>query len=58
MLFKLFKLPLYQKSARVGVYLSMKDEVRTDKIVEHIIENGKECFIPWFVPLLLYMYDL
>ncbi|KAL1139870.1 hypothetical protein AAG570_006847 [Ranatra chinensis] len=26
----------------------MNEEVRTDRIVEHIFECGKQCFVPWF----------
>lgn len=39
-------LPVYQKSSRISVYLNMDDEIRTHKIVEHIFQTGKICFIP------------
>lgn len=43
---RLLQLPQFQSSARVSVYLHMDDEVQTLDIVRHLINAGKQCFIP------------
>ncbi|XP_014250228.1 5-formyltetrahydrofolate cyclo-ligase isoform X2 [Cimex lectularius] len=48
----------YHKSSRIGVYLSMPTEVQTYSIIKHILENGKECFIPRYNPQVMVMVKL
>ncbi|XP_076271627.1 5-formyltetrahydrofolate cyclo-ligase-like isoform X1 [Rhynchophorus ferrugineus] len=43
---KLLKLPVFQNSRRIAVYLSLSDEIDTEPIVRNILENGRDCFIP------------
>ncbi|XP_075216688.1 methenyltetrahydrofolate synthetase isoform X2 [Lycorma delicatula] len=43
---KLLSHTLYKDSKRISIYLSMKNEVQTDKIVEDILSSGKDCFVP------------
>ncbi|XP_035737276.1 5-formyltetrahydrofolate cyclo-ligase-like [Vespa mandarinia] len=43
---KLKRLPQYQNSKRISVYLSTKDEIDTTLILTDIFEKGKEVFIP------------
>lgn len=43
---KLLKLPVYQKSQRVSVYLSTDNEINTIEIIKNLFEYGKKCFIP------------
>lgn len=42
----LLKLPVYQKSKRVSVYLSTDNEINTIEIIKNLFEYGKKCFIP------------
>ena len=42
-------MPVYKQSCRVCVYLSMKDEVRTEGILRDMFANKKECFIPQYI---------
>lgn len=46
---KLFKLPHFQTSRRVSVYLHMADEVQTMSIVQRLLNSDKECFIPQYI---------
>ncbi|XP_022186373.2 5-formyltetrahydrofolate cyclo-ligase [Nilaparvata lugens] len=55
---KLLNLQKYKESNRVSVYLSMKDEVQTDKIVEDILSSGKTCFIPLYTKTSMSMVKL
>ncbi|XP_071106264.1 5-formyltetrahydrofolate cyclo-ligase-like [Haliotis cracherodii] len=43
---KVLALPVFQTSRRVSVYLSMKSEVSTDALVQHVLNSNKACFIP------------
>ena len=45
---------LYRGSQRVALYLSMANEVATENILRHALEQGKTCYIPRFVSLLFY----
>ncbi|PSN54621.1 5-formyltetrahydrofolate cyclo-ligase [Blattella germanica] len=36
----------YQSSKRISVFLSMDDEIQTDKIVRDIFDTERTCFIP------------
>ncbi|KDR19647.1 5-formyltetrahydrofolate cyclo-ligase-like [Zootermopsis nevadensis] len=38
--------PEYHKSRRISVFISMDDEIQTDKIIQNIFLSGKSCFIP------------
>ena len=42
-------MPEYQRSSRVCIYLSMKDEVRTEGILQDMFTSKKECFIPRYI---------
>ena len=45
---KLIKLQPYMEAKRLGVYLSMPaGEIRTDAIVRHALESGKQVFVPY-----------
>ena len=46
MLFQLLSMPEYQKSLRISIFVSMDDEIQTDKIIQNIFQSGKTCFIP------------
>lgn len=39
----------YKKSQRVCLYLHMKEEVQTYSILQNLLENNKECFIPQYI---------
>ncbi|KAL4121509.1 hypothetical protein QTP88_014007 [Uroleucon formosanum] len=43
---KILSHPVYSRSNRVSIYLSMDSEVQTNSIVENIFHSGKICFIP------------
>ena len=47
--FQLFLMPEYQASRRVCLYLSMAEEVNTYHIMNHALQNKKECFIPQYI---------
>ncbi|XP_039628672.1 5,10-methenyltetrahydrofolate synthetase (5-formyltetrahydrofolate cyclo-ligase) isoform X2 [Polypterus senegalus] len=38
--------PKYQSCQRIAVFLSMPDEIGTEKIIDDIFQKGKACFIP------------
>ncbi|XP_010875094.1 5-formyltetrahydrofolate cyclo-ligase isoform X1 [Esox lucius] len=46
---KLFKHPKYASCERIGVFLSMHDEVRTEDILHHVFKHGKTCFMPKYL---------
>jgi hypothetical protein len=46
LLFQLLSMPEYQKSLRISVFISMDDEIQTDKIIQSIFQSRKTCFIP------------
>jgi 5-formyltetrahydrofolate cyclo-ligase len=37
---KLFKLPVYQRSKRISIYISMAGEIETHSIIEDILATG------------------
>lgn len=39
----------YLIGRRIGVYLSLPDEIQTDSILKHMFSFGKTCFIPRYV---------
>lgn len=39
-------MPEYVQATRVGLYLSMPEEINTDELVKDVLNRGKECFIP------------
>ncbi|XP_066581476.1 5-formyltetrahydrofolate cyclo-ligase [Prorops nasuta] len=43
---KIIKLPQYQTSKRVSVYLSTEDEIDTLPIIKHMFNAEKEVFVP------------
>ncbi|KAL1007486.1 hypothetical protein UPYG_G00087450 [Umbra pygmaea] len=43
---KLLKHPKYVNCERIGVFLSMHDEVRTEDIIKDVFKHGKTCFMP------------
>ncbi|XP_015109000.1 5-formyltetrahydrofolate cyclo-ligase [Diachasma alloeum] len=43
---QLTRLPEYENSRRISLYLSTDDEIDTVKILEDIFERGKEVFVP------------
>ena len=45
----LFNHPKFQQSKRISLYLSMKNEIQTPKILKHSLENNKSVFIPKYV---------
>ncbi|GFG38041.1 hypothetical protein Cfor_02327 [Coptotermes formosanus] len=47
---KLLSMPEYQKSLRISVFISMDDEIQTDKIIHNIFQSRKTCFIPRYKP--------
>lgn len=44
--FQILSHPVYTRSNRVSIYLSMDSEVQTNSIVENIFHSEKICFIP------------
>ncbi|XP_011309117.1 5-formyltetrahydrofolate cyclo-ligase [Fopius arisanus] len=46
---QLTKLPEYERSRRVSLYLSTEDEIDTVKILDDIFKKGKEAFVPRYV---------
>ncbi|KAK9892175.1 hypothetical protein WA026_018377 [Henosepilachna vigintioctopunctata] len=43
---ELFKLPVFQVSERISLFLSTDDEINTKPIMESIFERNRECFVP------------
>lgn len=46
---------IYRDSKRVALYLSMANEVATESIVRHALEQGKTCYIPRYDSKSTYM---
>lgn len=46
---KLLSHPKYLTGKRLSIFLSMKDEIKTEKVLKHALETGKEVFIPKYV---------
>lgn len=52
---------IFKQSSRIGIYLSLPEEVPTYDIVRRILNEGKECFIPRYNKLemrLVKLYSL
>ncbi|CAL4058850.1 unnamed protein product, partial [Meganyctiphanes norvegica] len=47
--------PVYKKSQRLSIFLSMPDEIQTDSVLKHALENGKKVFIPRYDSSSTYM---
>lgn len=47
---KLYQLPEFQQSKRIGLYLSMANEIQTNDIMRRCFEDGKCCFVPTYTP--------
>lgn len=47
---KLYQLPEFQQSKRIGLYLSMANEVQTNDIMRRCFDDGKCCFVPTYTP--------
>lgn len=47
--------PAYQKSQRLSIFLSMPDEIQTDSILKHALENDKTVYIPRYDSKSTYM---
>eukprot|EP00088_Acartia_fossae_P008174 TRINITY_DN13883_c0_g1_i1.p1 TRINITY_DN13883_c0_g1~~TRINITY_DN13883_c0_g1_i1.p1 ORF type:complete len:198 (-),score=30.26 TRINITY_DN13883_c0_g1_i1:139-732(-) len=45
---KLLRLPEYIKAKRISIFLSMRDEVDTQQLLQHSLRMKKECFIPHY----------
>ncbi|KRY18508.1 Proteasome subunit alpha type-7 [Trichinella patagoniensis] len=45
---KLLNFPVYCMSKRISTFVSMRNEIDTKPIIEHIFTSGKECFVPCF----------
>lgn len=45
---ELKRLPQYQNSRNVSIYLSMDDEINTTPILRDMFKSGKEVFVPKF----------
>ncbi|XP_059211088.1 5,10-methenyltetrahydrofolate synthetase (5-formyltetrahydrofolate cyclo-ligase) [Centropristis striata] len=43
---RLLSHPRYEASRRLALFLSMRDEVRTEEILRDALQRGKSCFIP------------
>lgn len=55
---KLIKIPEYQSSTRLCLYLHMKEEVHTIDILKHALNQSKECFIPQYIGPIMKMVKL
>ncbi len=42
--------PFFEQSHRIAIYLSRRNEVHTQKIIEAIWEQGKQCYLPVLAP--------
>ncbi|QLK86069.1 5-formyltetrahydrofolate cyclo-ligase [Staphylococcus sp. 17KM0847] len=43
---QLFNHPKYQQAQKIGIVLSMPHEVHTDPIILHIMQHGKQVYVP------------
>ncbi|KAK9504766.1 hypothetical protein O3M35_008955 [Rhynocoris fuscipes] len=55
---QLINMPEFIESKRIGLYMSTPEEVQTDELVEHVLTNNKECFIPRYHSLQMEMVKL
>ncbi|XP_052278348.1 5-formyltetrahydrofolate cyclo-ligase-like [Dreissena polymorpha] len=55
---KVLELKEFSASRRVSLYLNMKEEVHTSAIMKHVLETGKECFIPQYIGTVMKMVKL
>ncbi|XP_018378381.1 PREDICTED: 5-formyltetrahydrofolate cyclo-ligase isoform X2 [Trachymyrmex cornetzi] len=55
---KLCQLKQYQNSKRISLYLSTKDEIDTLPILKHILDMGKEAFVPQYHGKIMEMVKL
>lgn len=46
---KVLSHPKYLTGKRLSIFLSMKDEINTDKVLKDALKTGKEVFIPKYV---------
>ncbi|XP_070542801.1 5-formyltetrahydrofolate cyclo-ligase-like [Ptychodera flava] len=46
---RLIEHPVYKRSQRVSIYLSMTEEVHTMGILRNLFETNKMCFIPQYI---------
>ena len=40
------KMPEYQKANSLSIYLHMNDEIQTEELLKHSLEQEKKCYIP------------
>lgn len=57
-LFQLINLPEYEKSERISLYLSTKDEVDTIPILKNIFNSKKSAFVPRYIGKTMEMVKL
>ena len=50
--------PEYESSQRVSVFLSMDSEIDTGRILTHILESRRECFVPYYKGPVMKMLKL
>uniref|UniRef100_A0A6M2DP64 5-formyltetrahydrofolate cyclo-ligase n=1 Tax=Xenopsylla cheopis TaxID=163159 RepID=A0A6M2DP64_XENCH len=43
---KLQQLDIYKSSKRVSIYLSTSNEIDTEPIIHHLLNNKRKCFVP------------
>ncbi|XP_015367696.1 PREDICTED: 5-formyltetrahydrofolate cyclo-ligase [Diuraphis noxia] len=55
---KVLSHPVYTRSNRVSIYLSMDSEVQTNNIVENIFHSKKTCFIPKYNKFEMLMVEI
>lgn len=43
---QLQQLDIYKSSKRVSIYLSTSNEIDTEPIIHHLLNNKRKCFVP------------
>ncbi|XP_041363144.1 5-formyltetrahydrofolate cyclo-ligase-like [Gigantopelta aegis] len=55
---KALSCPEYESSKRVSVFLSMESEINTERIVAHLLDTHRECFVPYYKGPVMKMLKL
>jgi len=54
----LFSLPSYKSAKKIALYLSTKNEVKTERIFENSLESGKKLYLPRVEGSILRFYEV
>jgi len=57
-LYNLFDLPIYKSAKKIALYISIKNEVKTERIFEDSRESGKKLYLPRVEGSILRFYEV